>query len=115
MLRVPFKGVVAATRGSAVGTWPARNDSRPNPSRGDAWVDDKQADFESMTSHRSDGLKKHLEKADRHQQVDVAYVDLRPGGMSEDTARDGLSQFSHKGRLERVVIIGRDFVIDEDF
>lgn len=46
---------------------------------------------------------------------DVAYVGLRTGGMSEDTAKDGLRQFSYKGYLERVVIIGRDFVIDEDF
>ncbi|MFJ4696498.1 RHS repeat domain-containing protein [Streptomyces sp. NPDC088766] len=93
----------------------SRNDDQLPPHAGDAWVDDKRADFKSMTSHRSDGLKKHLQKADRDQQVDVAYVDLRPGGMSEDTARDGLRQFSHKGYLQRVVIIGRDFVIEEDF
>ncbi|MFD7305269.1 hypothetical protein ACFV83_30810 [Streptomyces pharetrae] len=85
-MRVPFKAVAAATRGSAVGTWtwPARNDRQPNPHRGDAWVDDKRAGFKAMKSRRADGLKDHLKKADVHQQVELAVMDLRPGGMEED-------------------------------
>jgi hypothetical protein len=52
--------------------------------QGDAWVDDKRAGFKAMKSRRADGLKDHLKKADVHQQVELAVMDLRPGGMEED-------------------------------
>jgi hypothetical protein len=56
----------------------SRNDRQPNPHRGDAWVDDKRADFKAMKSRRADGLRDHLKKADVHQQVELAVIDLRP-------------------------------------
>ncbi|MET9967956.1 RHS repeat-associated core domain-containing protein [Streptomyces sp. NPDC006356] len=94
----------------------SRNDDQLPPHAGDAWVDDKRAEFKAMTSLRSDGLKNHLKKADRDQQVDMAVVDLRPGGMSEDAAEDGIRQFKRgaQGNVQRIIIFGRDYMIDEE-
>ncbi|MFG2950464.1 RHS repeat-associated core domain-containing protein [Streptomyces adustus] len=94
----------------------SRNDDQLAPHAGDAWVDDKRADFKAMSSRRSDGLRDHLKKADRKQQVDLAVVDLRPGGMSKDDAEDGLRQFSRgsTGHVQRVIVFGRGYMIEYD-
>ncbi|MEV7020429.1 hypothetical protein [Streptomyces sp. NPDC093991] len=95
----------------------SRNDRQSNPHRGDAWVDDKRADFKAMKSRRADGLKDHLRKADVEQQVELAVVDLRPGGMDEDGARDGLRMFRNstsRGNIQRVIVFGRGYAIEYD-
>jgi RHS repeat-associated protein len=95
----------------------SRNDRQPNPHRGDAWVDDKRADFKAMKSRRADGLRDHLKKADVHQQVEIAVIDLRPGGMEEKDARDGLRWFRNstsRGNIQRVIVFGRGYAIDYD-
>lgn len=93
----------------------SRNDRQPNPHSGDAWVDDKRADFKAMKSQRADGLRDHLKKDDGHQQVELAVIDLRPGGMEEKVARDGLRWFknsSSRGNIQRVIVFGRGYAID---
>jgi hypothetical protein len=93
----------------------SRNDRQAAPHAGDAWVDDKRTEFKSMTSHRDDGLRDHLKKADRKQQVEWAVVDVRPGGMSQGAAQKGLNAFldgNRAGHVQRVLIFGRDYVID---
>ncbi|MEV8092528.1 hypothetical protein [Streptomyces nigra] len=95
----------------------ARNDRQSNPNRGDAWVDDKRADFKAMKSRRADGLNDHLKKADVDQQVEFAVVDLRPGGMDEKGARDGLRMFRNstsRGNIQRVIVFGRGYAIEYD-
>ncbi|MFF8975157.1 RHS repeat-associated core domain-containing protein [Streptomyces sp. NPDC014995] len=95
----------------------SRNDRQSNPHRGDAWVDDKRADFKAMKSRRADGIKDHLKKADVDQQVELAVVDLRPGGMEEDDARDGLRMFRNstsRGNIQRVIVFGRGYAIEYD-
>ncbi|WP_405683441.1 RHS repeat-associated core domain-containing protein [Streptomyces sp. NBC_00057] len=94
----------------------SRNDQQPGAApehKGDAWVDGKRTDFKAMKSLRTDGLRDHLKKADRDQQVEMAVVDLRPGGMEEDDAEDGFDQFARSNtNIRKVVIYGRNYMLE---
>lgn len=93
----------------------SRNDDQLAPHAGDAWVDDKRADFKAMTSTRDDGLRDHLKKADRKQQVDLAVIDLRKGGMDEKTANKGIDDFKRSNtHIQRVIVFGRGYMLDLD-
>ncbi|MGC0397365.1 hypothetical protein RKD27_000009 [Streptomyces sp. SAI-126] len=92
----------------------SRNDDQKAPHAGDAWVDDKRAEFKVPRGLNTNQLSKHLKKADREQRVDVVYVDLRPVGMDEDGVNDALRQWNPQGTVQRVVFIGRDYVVDHE-
>ncbi|RSS45073.1 RHS repeat-associated core domain-containing protein [Streptomyces sp. WAC08241] len=93
----------------------SRNDDQLAPHAGDAWVDDKRADFKAMSSKRDDGLRDHLKKADRKQQVDLAVIDLRAGGMDERTANKGIDDFKRSNtHIQRVIVFGRGYMLDLD-
>ncbi|MFD6425669.1 hypothetical protein [Streptomyces sp. NPDC060198] len=91
----------------------SRNDDQHPPHAGDAWVDDKRAEFKVQSSTSRERLKKHIKHADRDQQVEVVYVDLRPSGMSQGDAESITNHYSSYETLERIVVIGKDWVIDK--
>ncbi|MFP1624145.1 RHS repeat-associated core domain-containing protein [Streptomyces sp. 5K101] len=93
----------------------SRNDDQLAPHAGDAWVDGKRTEFKAMKSTRDDGLRNHLKKADRKQEVEMAVVDLRPGGMSKEVALKGYDDFARSNRnIRKVVIYGRGYRIVKD-
>ncbi|MEV7898144.1 RHS repeat-associated core domain-containing protein [Streptomyces cyaneofuscatus] len=93
----------------------SRNDDQVNPHRGDAWVDDMRADFKSPVSGTSaNSMQGHLRKAEK-QRVDLAVVDLRRSGMSEEAAMDGFRSFDKGGRhMQKVIVYGNDFMLELD-
>ncbi|MFK4687783.1 RHS repeat-associated core domain-containing protein [Streptomyces pristinaespiralis] len=93
----------------------SRNDRQEVPHKGDAWVDGKRTEFKEMKSVRDDGLRNHLKKADRQQKVEMAVVDLRRGGMSEESAIKGYDDFKRSNtNIRKVVIYGRGYMLEYD-
>ncbi|MEV8092502.1 RHS repeat-associated core domain-containing protein [Streptomyces nigra] len=93
----------------------SRNDDQRPPHAGDAWVDDKRADFKSLNSDKMTRVRDALRSSEKQQKVDLVVIDTRQSGTSEEAAREGFRQFNKPGRvMQRVIIFGRDYIVDEN-
>lgn len=91
----------------------SRNDDQLPPHAGDAWVDDKRADFKSVNSDEMARMRDALRSSERQQKTDLVVIDTRKSGTSEDDAREAFRQFNKPGRvMQRVIDFGRDHMLD---
>ncbi|WP_405516597.1 RHS repeat-associated core domain-containing protein [Streptomyces canus] len=93
----------------------SRNDDQAPPHAGDAWVDDKRADFKSLKSDKMARMRDALRDSEKKQKTDLVVIDTRKSGTSEDDAREAIRQFNKPGRvMQRVIVFGRDYMLDEE-